>query len=240
VARDNRIVDARPALLLFARAPEPGQVKTRLEPVLTPAESSELYRAFLTDASRLYGRDDRWRRVLCGDPGADDPRLSALFPPPWDRRSQGPGDLGDRLRRAFEDAFTAGAPRAVAVGGDHPTLPIRVLEEVFGVLETADASVVPAEDGGYCAIGLSARGFADVFRGVPWSTNGVLAATLERFREAGLSFRVLSPFYDVDRPEDLERVRRDLAVRDPSDRDFPTATAACLAALAAAPARSVR
>jgi glycosyltransferase A (GT-A) superfamily protein (DUF2064 family) len=115
-----------------------------------------------------------------------------------------------------------------------------VLEDVFAALESHDASIVPAEDGGYCAIGFSAGSFADVFRGVPGSTSGVFAATLERLRGAGLSFHVLPPFYDVDRPEDLERVRRDLSGRDPSSRDFPAATAAFLDALRIAPAGSER
>jgi uncharacterized protein len=233
-------VDERPALLLFARAPEPGRVKTRLAPALSAAEASALYQAFLTDASRLYGRDRRLRPILCADPDADDPRLAALFPPPWERRGQGPGDLGERLRRAFEEAFATGARRAMAVGGDHPTLPIGVLEDAFAALESHDAAVVPAEDGGYCAIGLATRRFDDVFRGVPWSTDAVLAATLERLRGAGLSFRLLPPFYDVDRPEDLERVRRDLAARDAGERDFPAATAAFLAGLDGTAVRSVR
>ena len=227
-------MDERPALLLFARAPEPGRVKTRLAPALSAEGASHLYRAFLTDAARLYSRDPRWRCVVCADPGAEDPRLASLFPPPWERKSQGPGDLGERLRRAFEDAFASGAPAAVAVGGDHPTLPMRVLAEVLSGLDSADAVIVPAEDGGYCAIGLGTRSFsAEVFRDVPWSTADVLATTLHRLRASGRSVRLLPSFYDVDRPEDLDRVRRDLETRDPADPDYPAATAACLAARAA-------
>jgi rSAM/selenodomain-associated transferase 1 len=232
-------VDRRPALLLFARAPEPGRVKTRLAPMLSAAGASALYRAFLSDASRLYGRNETWRPVLCADPAAEDPRLATLFPPPWQRRTQGPGDLGEKLRRAFEDAFASGAPRAVAVGSDHPTLPPGVLEDVLSALDATDAAIVPAEDGGYCAIGLGANRFsAQVFRDVPWSTRSVLDATLDRLRAAGLSCRLLAPHYDVDRPEDLERLRRELAGRDPVASDYPAATAACLAALEAAPAGS--
>ncbi len=226
---------ARPALLLFARAPEPGRVKTRLSDALSAVEASELYRAFLRDAARLYAGRGAWRTVLCADPDPEDSGLSAIFPEPWQRRAQGPGDLGDRLRRAFEDAFAAGAPSAAAVGADHPTLPVGRLEEVFAALEKNDAAVVPAEDGGYCAIGLSAGAvfaLGDVFRDVPWSTDAVLATTLVRMREAGLSCRRLESSYDVDRPEDLERLRRDLSVRDPGGEGFPLATAECLAALA--------
>src|SRR5262249_49485830 len=157
-----------------------------------------------------------------------------LFPEPWERRPQGPGDLGERLRRALAEAFAAGAPAAVAVGGDHPSLPIRRLEETFAALDANDAAIVPAEDGGYCAIGLSSPmshpAAAPVFRDVPWSTHEVLARTLGLMRQQGIACRTLEPFYDVDRPEDLERLRRDLAGRDPSGGDYPAATAACLAA----------
>jgi uncharacterized protein len=210
-------------------------VKTRLAAVLSASGASELYRAFLRDAARLYAGREAWRSVLCADPGPEDPRLSSLFPEPWQRRSQGPGDLGERLRRAFEDAFAAGAPSAAAVGSDHPTLPVGRLGEVFAALDASDAAVVPAEDGGYCAIGLSARAascLGELFRDVPWSTDEVLATTLVRMRQAGLSCRRLESFYDVDRPGDLERLRRDLSGRDPGGEDFPAATAECLAALA--------
>ena len=209
-------------------------MKTRLAAALTASEASELYLAFLRDASRLYASRRDWRLVLCADPDGDDPRLSALFPEPLERRPQGPGDLGDRLRRAFAEAFAAGAPAAVAVGADHPSLPIRSLEDSVAALETDDAAIVPAEDGGYCAIGLAARrgaAAAAVFRGVPWSTREVLARTLDRMAEERVSCRVLESFYDVDRPEDLERLRRDLESRDPSGEDYPAETAACLAAL---------
>jgi rSAM/selenodomain-associated transferase 1 len=229
-------VDA-PALLLFARVPVPGRVKTRLAAALSARGASDLYTAFLRDASRLYAGRPAWRSVLCGEPDPEDPRLAAIFPDPWQRRPQGSGDLGERLRRAFDEAFAARAPSAVAVGADHPTLSPRVLEQALAALGRADAAVVPAEDGGYCAIGLSARArfaLGDLFHDVPWSTGGVLEATLERIRDAGLSCRRLDPFYDVDRPADLERLKRDLAARHAGDDDFPTATAECLAALEAA------
>jgi rSAM/selenodomain-associated transferase 1 len=234
-------VDPRPALLLFARVPEEGRVKTRLAPVLTAAGANELYRAFLKDASRLYGANPDWRPVLRADPSAEVPSLVDLFPPPWHRRTQGPGDLGERLRRAFEDAFADGARRAVAVGADHPTLSNGALSQLLQALDSADAAVVPAEDGGYCAIGWAAQRFsAEAFRDVPWSSPAVLETTLERIRSAGHSCRLLPAHYDVDRPEDLDRLRRDLARRDPAAGDYPRATADCLAALEAAPARGGR
>ncbi len=222
-----------PSLLLFARAPEPGRVKTRLASALSARGAADLYRAFLEDASRVYGGRAGWQSVLCADPSPDDPLLACLFPEPWRRVAQAAGDLGQRLHGAFEDEFRGGAPAAVAVGADHPALPRGRLAEVFASVAAGGAAVIPAEDGGYCAIGLSAAApIAEVFREIPWSTPAVLAVTLRRMSQAGLPCRVLEPAYDVDLPEDLERLRRDLAGRDPSGEDFPSATAGALATLA--------
>lgn len=233
------MAEALPSLILFARAPVAGRVKTRLSPPLSAEQAAHLYRAFLEDAARAYLDTGRWRPVLAAEPEADDPLLVALFPPPWRREPQGEGDLGARLTAAFRRELSAGAPAALAVGSDHPSLPRRRLADALAALERgADAAVVPAQDGGYCAIALSRRVEpAEVFRDIPWSTPGVLAATLARLTQAGLVVAALAPAYDVDRPEDLERLRRDLAARDPGEEDFPSATAAALAALAERAAR---
>ncbi len=92
--------------------------------------------------------------------------------------------------------------------------------------------MIPAEDGGYCAIGLrTGSPFAEVFRDIPWSSASVLRSTLDRLAAAGLRATVLEPSYDVDRPEDLARLAAELARRNPADSDYPRATAEALAAL---------
>jgi rSAM/selenodomain-associated transferase 1 len=227
------VADPIPSLLLFARAPEQGKVKTRLVPPLSEPEALELYRAFLEDAAASYASPGRWRSVLDAEPDPDEATLVALFPHPWSRRKQAAGDLGERLTAAFECEFALGAPAAVAVGSDHPALERRQIEEAFGCLSRgSDAVVIPADDGGYCAIGLAAWICArDVFSGIPWSSCDVLSATRKRFAARGIDAAFLEPAYDVDRPEDLERLRRDLAGRDPAGRDYPRATARVLRAL---------
>lgn len=224
-----------PTLILFARTPEPGRVKTRLVPPLSEVEALELYRAFLEDAARIYLAPGRWRSVLEAEPDPDGAALATLFPHPWSRRKQAAGDLGERLAAAFEREFSLGAPAAVAVGSDHPALGRRQIEEAFGHLSRGDdAAVIPADDGGYCAIGLAARVRArEVFSGIPWSSSGVLAATRQRFAEEEIHAAFLESAYDVDRPEDLERLKRDLAGRDPAERDYPRATARVLQELGA-------
>jgi hypothetical protein len=233
---DNRGVEAgAPSLLLFARAPREGRVKTRLEPALGPGGAARLYRAFLEDAARGYGLPCPWSPVLCADPDPDDPAFRDVFAPPWRLERQAAGDLGERLGAAFASEFRRGAPAVAAVGSDHPALPRRRLAEVFERLsDGAAACLIPAEDGGYCVIGLS-RGVAldRAFAEIPWSSSRTLAATVERLSGAGVACTLLAPSYDVDRPEDLVRLADDLASRDPSDPDFPRATARMLASLPA-------
>ena len=219
-----------PTLLLFARTPEAGRVKTRLVPPLSTAGALALYVGFLEDASKLYGGAPRWRAVLEAEPDPDSPLLAALFPVPWTRRRQAEGDLGQRLAAAFEREFAGGAPAAVAVGSDHPGLELRRIEEVFAALEGgSSAAVIPASDGGYCAIGLTADApVGEVFAGIPWSSPSVLKATRERLARLSLPAVFLEESYDVDRPEDLDRLRADLAHRDPGATDYPEATARAL------------
>jgi rSAM/selenodomain-associated transferase 1 len=223
-----------PSLLLFARTPVAGRVKTRLVPPLSEAEALSLYIAFLEDAAAIYPEPGRWESVLDADPDPYDPALARLFGSSWTRRRQAAGPLGERLAASFEREFSLGSPAAVAVGSDHPALGRPLVEEAFSRLARGvDAVVIPAEDGGYCAIGLAARvPVREVFRDIPWSSSSVLSATRERMAALGLDVALLEPAYDVDRPEDLARLRRDLAERDPAGRDFPRATARALAEIA--------
>src|SRR5262249_18303835 len=168
-----------PLLSLSAGARFLGAFKARLTPPLSPRQVLVLYAAFLEDASASYGSSADWVPVLAAEPDAGDPELARIFASPWRRETQAQGDLGVKLAAAFASEVARGAPSVLAVGSDHPALPARRIAEAFGaVAGGSDAAVVPAEDGGYCAIALSCR--VDprrVFGGVPWSTPQALAAT---------------------------------------------------------------
>lgn len=113
------------------------------------------------------------------------------------------------------------------MGSDHPTLPPDHLQQAFDRLGTADAVFGPTPDGGYYAAGLGADAWPraeGLFRNIPWSTPEVLETTEARGRELGLVVELLPGWYDVDEPEDLERLRRDL--------EADSATARALARLA--------
>ena len=229
----DRLPDRLPSLLLFAKSPVLGKVKTRLVPPLSPRGALDLYLAFLSDASSAYLKPGRWTAVLEAEPDPEDPALAALFAPPWTRRRQSPGDLGDRLSGSFRREFALGAPAVLAVGSDHPALPVRLLEEALSALAAgSQIAVVPADDGGYCAIALTqAVPLEPFFKGIPWSSPAVLGATQERAARLNIGLAVLESSYDVDRPEDVARLQTDIASRDPSAADFPRATARALSAL---------
>lgn len=195
-------------LLVFARTPRPGAVKTRLAPVLGPEGAAALYRAFLADLARqlreLRATTVEW--LVDGDT-AD---LTPVIGDGWTLSPQAVGNLGVRLAAGFRSAFDRGAGPVAAVGPDCPLLTAGDLEALFDCVEaTTDAALVPAVDGGYVALALGARCDA-AFEGIPWSTPGALAATREALAGAGRRVRLLPTRRDVDTAEDLAHLAQEL------------------------------
>jgi rSAM/selenodomain-associated transferase 1 len=215
-------------LILFAKEPRPGQVKTRLSPPLAPEEAAALARAFIEDIAAALGRVACERRVLaCAPPGAE-AALARLAGEGFTCEPQAEGDLGARLEAACERAFAAGAARVVVVGADSPTLPPRLVDEAFEALRAKDVVLGPALDMGYYLVGLR-RPAPALFQGIPWSTREVLPSTLAVAARAGLVLHFLPPWFDVDTPADLEFLRVQVeALRQSGDPAWPRATAAVL------------
>ncbi|MHA7815301.1 MAG: TIGR04282 family arsenosugar biosynthesis glycosyltransferase [Pseudohaliea sp.] len=189
-------------LLQFAREPVPGEVKTRMQPVLDAAAACELHIALLTHTARQLAGVRRCGRELwvAGDPAHPALRHAAALGRAGVRRQRG-ADLGERMRHALETAL-AGAPRVVLVGSDCPGLDAAYVEDAFAALATADVVLGPALDGGYVLIGVR-RVDARLFQGVSWGTDAVLAQTLARVDALGWRVALLAPRRDIDRPEDL-------------------------------------
>ncbi|MBI5086835.1 MAG: glycosyltransferase [Acidobacteria bacterium] len=190
----------RPVVIVFAKAPVAGRVKTRLIPRLGAKGAAELHRAFVCEMlARLHGdfdlelhtdvQTDAWRE----------------FPVP--RRVQAPGDLGAKMHAALLSALEEGRPVAMVVGADAPTLPLRHVEELLE--GGADVALGPAEDGGYWGIA-ARRVAADMFVGVPWSAADTMLRTEESCRRAGLSVRRGGTWFDVDDAASLDRLRGEL------------------------------
>lgn len=192
-------------LLVFAKPPVPGRVKTRLEAVLSPDECAALHQ-------RLVERtlDTATGSGLCpvqlwcaGEP--DHPFFRHCRDAyGLELHSQVGGDLGRRMLHALEQSLESAA-FAVLVGGDCPALTERHLEQACRDLGAHDIALVPAEDGGYVLIG-ARRVTPAVFAGVTWGGGRVLDATRRNLGRCGLSWREQPPLWDVDRPEDLARL----------------------------------
>jgi hypothetical protein len=196
-------------LLVFAKVPRPGHVKTRLTPALTPSEAAELYEAFLRDALELYATLEVDVRLYLAPPLPDDDRFD--LPARVTVHEQTGEGLGERMARAFRAALAGGYDRASVVGTDHPTLPLAYVRRSFRAL-AADRSVCigPSDDGGFYLLGMSAF-YPQLFDGMTYSHADVFDDTLARVDRTDARLTVLPRWYDVDTPEALSRMIGDLA-----------------------------
>ena len=196
------------ALIVFAKVPRPGEVKTRLTPVLTPSEAAQLYEAFLRDALRLYAELEAHIRLYLAPPLPDEPLLQkngagATFV------QEGEG-LGERMKNAFLDTFDDGYEQASIIGTDHPTLPLPFVRQSFTALEAPRSVCIgPSEDGGFYLLGTNAF-YPQLFEGMRYSHNSVFTDTLARVGTTDARLTVLPRWYDVDTPAMLERMVADL------------------------------
>ena len=195
------------ALIVFGKRPQAGTVKTRLTPQLTDGEAADLYKAFVADALEQYSRLGPDVRFYLAGQGVDDWQM-----PVNARRLPQRGDgLGERMTHAFAETFSDGYDQAVIIGTDHPTLPMRYVEDAFVALEEQGTVVIgPAEDGGYYLLGLTEER-PELFQQMNYSHDGVFTDTLERI--GGGAVTVLPEWYDVDRPEELARLHAELSAQ---------------------------
>jgi uncharacterized protein len=205
-------------LIVLAKEPRPGLVKTRLasEAGWTPERAAAVAEAFARDTLRVCSKV-RGARLVIGYTPADAEGWFRDVAPHAELVPQVEGDLGARIDAAFAVAFESGAAAAVAIGSDTPHLSPEAIDEAFRRLGEADVVLGPARDGGYYLIGLRARRPA-LFHGIAWSTSGVLAATLERIRRERMSVALLEETFDLDRAEDLEQLA---SLLDPDGEPCP-------------------
>ena len=195
-------------LLLFAKRPRLGKVKTRLCPPLRPEQALTLYRGFLTDQLDLLRRCAADYRVEVWWDGPPDERsLRGFDLARIAQREQSEGDLGQRLAHAFSGAEVP----TVAIGADSPTLGRAAIDHAFAALSVLRPVVLmPSIDGGYVLLGLW-RLHPAVFRDIPWSGSSVAEVTLERAKTHGLLVTVLPHGYDVDDAAGLRRLEAELS-----------------------------
>lgn len=202
--RNARSKPARRAVLVFVRAPDRGTVKTRLAAAVGDDAALRVYRRLaehtLREAAALAGQGVQLRVHHTPAHAGDAVRRwlgdGLLYLP------QADGDLGTRMEDAFARAFADGARQVVIVGSDLPDVSAALLRRAFDALDVHPAVLGPARDGGYYLLGLTGP-VAGLFDEIAWSTPDVLAATLDRFRTAGIHPVMLEELADVDEVGDL-------------------------------------
>ncbi len=189
-------------LILFAKPPIPGRVKTRLIPAIGADAATRLYRLLLEHALNAAAKLESVRKELwCAPPDVEQCRDYA------ERygmvlRTQKGADLGERMHHALDSVLRT-AQRAVLIGSDSPCYDVDYLNSAFEALRGHDAVLGPAFDGGYLLIGTK-KSDSRLFRSIPWSGDRVLETTRQRLLQMGWTRQELPTRHDVDEVADLD------------------------------------
>jgi uncharacterized protein len=186
-------------IIIFAKAPVAGRVKTRLIPALGAEGAARLARQML-EGTIEEAVASGLTVELCADPEPSHPDWQGQLPPVA-ATSQGAGNLGERLSRAAELVIGSGEA-AILVGTDCPELDRGRLRAAAEELGKFDAVIHPAKDGGYALLGLR-RFDPSLFAGIAWSTDIVAQATIDRIAALGWSLHIGETLRDIDEPADL-------------------------------------
>ncbi|MGH7685199.1 MAG: DUF2064 domain-containing protein [Candidatus Dormibacteria bacterium] len=205
-------------LVVFGRSPAPASGKTRLRSHVGDRAADDLYHAFFADIAGWQLPESTTLLLAVTEPLDG----IAAVAPGADVHLQKNADFGDRIADAIDAAFVRGADRVVIVGTDAPTLPPESVAACFAGLRKRRATIVPATDGGWVALGVD-RPIGEALDGVPWSTGRTCRATERALRRAGRRPLVLPPWYDVDEPGGLQQLRSELRTQRAAARAPRTA-----------------
>lgn len=195
-------------LIIFAKHPEPGKVKTRLARDLGDDKAAEIYSDIARDIISRVSKSPKYETVIYYDPPDKENEITLwlkgltkidgehLIP-------QEGSSLGERISGAFERIFSSGQDKAVIIGSDCTNVTDAMIEETFTDLSHYDAVLGPAEDGGYYLLGLK-RFTPELFQEVDWSTELVLGQTLSRLDKLGYNYKLLETLRDIDNLNDLK------------------------------------
>ncbi len=193
-----------PSLVVFAKVPVAGTVKTRLVPPLSFEDAAALYTAFLADALTSFATLGAAVRLYL--PPSDAAMPAGIVPSGVSVHAQRGDGLGDRMDAALSETLGAGFGRAVVIGTDHPTLPLAFVVEALSALATPETVVIgPSDDGGFYLLGLD-RPRPTLFAGMTYSHHRVFDQTRARAIADGARLHVLPPWYDVDDARSLARL----------------------------------
>jgi rSAM/selenodomain-associated transferase 1 len=194
-----------PQLVIMAKRPQTGRVKTRLARGIGKAEALRFFRSESAALIRRVARDPRWQTLIAVSPDSAT-HDRGIWPSDIPLVPQGRGDLGARMGRLF-DELPPGP--AVIIGADIPGITRRHIASAFAALGAHDAVLGPAEDGGYWLVGLRRRPrIAEIFGNVRWSSEHTFADTARNIRRQGLSLAVIETLADIDTGDDFRKWRQ--------------------------------
>ena len=195
------------SILLFARYPEKGRVKTRLETHLTKDQIIGLYKCFVEDILSTL-RKSGYPVTVCCLPSGREAEMKAWLGPEPAYIPQIGNDLGQRMENAFVQTFTAKTSpvdQAILLGSDLPDLDPGIVHQAFDSLSSNDMTLGPAVDGGFYLVGFNRHAFSkEIFDGISWGTGQVFKETMKKAKQAGLKIHVLPQWQDIDTFADLE------------------------------------
>jgi uncharacterized protein len=211
------------ALAVMAKAPRPGNVKTRLSPPLTPEQASELNIRFIRDTTENIQHTTQTSNsagLVAYTPVGDEAAFDGLLPSGFQLLPQRGQAFGERLLHVCQDLFAAGFSAVCLIDSDSPTMPQHaLLQAVEGLSRAGDRMVLGgSDDGGYYLLGIK-RLHPRLFEQIDWSTERVFHQTLERAKEISLQVELLPTWYDVDDAATLERLRQELAASETAGYD---------------------
>jgi uncharacterized protein len=203
------------ALVVMAKAPRPGKVKTRLSPPLTPDQASALNICFIRDTTeniQQVTEASNSAGLVAYTPVGDEAAFDGLLPAGFQLLAQRGDGFGERLLFVCEDLFVWGFSSVCLIDSDSPTMPqSALLQAVERLSHVGDRMVLGgSDDGGYYLVGIK-RLHHRLFEQIDWSTQRVFAQTLERAKEIALPTELLPTWYDVDDAATLDRLQRELA-----------------------------
>jgi len=229
------------ALAVMTKAPQAGQVKTRLVPPLTPEEAAELNKCFLRDTATAISNTCRRAAsseaatAACGVaaymPVGAESAYTDILPTDFSLLPQRGDKFGERLYFAVDDLFKCGFDSVCLIDSDSPTVPAETFAEAVKLLSTSEDRVVlgPSDDGGYYLIGVK-KLHRRLFDQIDWSTERVLNQTIQRATEIGLEAKLLPIGYDIDDGASLRRLCNEL-LTEPGDDTIAPNTRRFLAGL---------
>lgn len=192
-------------LIVFAKEPMKGKVKTRLSPYLSQTECLKLYKQLLANTLLLARNIKCGKRIIAYDSGDQNPSFLKKMASDFEFYRQKGRDIGERMFDAFKTYASIDA-KVVIIGSDSPDLPESYINRAFNELNENDLVLGPAYDGGYYLIGLK-KPYRSVFNGIKWSSGSVFDRTLKNAKQSNLKTAILDFWHDIDRREDLIYLR---------------------------------